>query len=262
MPKVDLEGVSLHYVEAGSGSPVVLIHGIGGDHRDWLLQLNTLSKHFRVLAVDLRGHGLSSRAESYTMRDFASDIFKFIRVVCGGKAHVCGISMGGMVSLQLAVDYPQAVCSLTLVDTSACVDPETVKCVSAWVRLYLQSGFEAYFEQLVKGVFHHRFVQENPSFIRNLKEIVSKRDLSSLIDVARGTANFDLRDKLGMIKQPTLIVHGENDTVIPLRQAYVLREGIPNVKLVVLKECGHAPIVEKPGEFNSLLLEFLRSVSC
>src|SRR5688572_14441462 len=127
MPSFVQEGRSLAYSLIGVGSPVVMIHGLGSGRRDWGLQVDCLAQSFCVMTLDLRGHGESSAApEPYVMSDLANDVSALIRHLALGPCHVVGLSLGGMIAFQLAVDAPQLVRSLTIVNSGPEVVPRTL----------------------------------------------------------------------------------------------------------------------------------------
>src|SRR5947207_2466572 len=117
MPTIQANGVDLYYEVHGSGEPVLLIHGLGSSTRDWAPQVPALSQRFQVIAFDVRGHGRSAKPKQrYSVKLFAADTAALIRTLDIAPAHVIGISMGGMIAFQLAVEAPQLVRSLVIVN--------------------------------------------------------------------------------------------------------------------------------------------------
>ncbi|MBL8989265.1 MAG: alpha/beta fold hydrolase, partial [Gemmatimonadetes bacterium] len=124
---VPTSGVALQTIDRGTGPTVILIHGLGGRGADWTPQIDHLASRFRVVAPDLRGHGQSPKpAGPYAMRDLAADVAALIRRVGGGPVHVVGLSLGGMVAFQLAVDDPALVRTLTIVNSGPEVVPRNL----------------------------------------------------------------------------------------------------------------------------------------
>ena len=122
------DGCQLHYEEYGHGTPVLLLHGLGSSTRDWENQKAALAEHYKVILFDLRGHGRSDRPkEQYSMTTFADDVLALLEHLQLEKVHLVGISMGGMVGFQLAVDHPQRLLSLTVVNSSPQVRINSVR---------------------------------------------------------------------------------------------------------------------------------------
>jgi len=262
MSKVRVNDIEMFYVENGQGDALVLIHGLGGDHGEWIMQVPVFAKKYRVIALDLRGHGKSDKVgEEYSFPIFAKDVIGLLDKLGIDKAYFCGVSMGGGVALQIALSYPERVKGLILVDTAARVSEQTAKVLSKWVELFQKEGFDAYFDQEIKDVFHPSFIEANPGLIKQIKEVSRHRDLQTVIKAATGLRAFNFVDQLSKISVPTLIVHGEDDRVVPVEEARLLHEKIPNSKLVVFSECGHGTIVEKAQEFNKVVMEFLESLT-
>jgi len=155
MPKVKVNDLEMFYVESGQGEPLVLIHGLGGDHKEWIMQVPVFSRKFRVIALDLRGHGESQKVgEEYSLPMFAKDVVGLLDKLKIDKAYFCGVSMGGAVALQIALNYPERVKKLVLVDTAARISEQSARVVSKWVVLFQKEGFDAYFDQEIRDVFH------------------------------------------------------------------------------------------------------------
>ena len=115
----DHEGCSLHYEEYGHGTPLILIHGLGSSSQDWELQIPVLARHYRLIVVDVRGHGRSDKPrERYSIQGFTFDLLALIEHLDLPPAHVVGLSMGGMIAFQLAVDEPALVKSLCIVNSA------------------------------------------------------------------------------------------------------------------------------------------------
>jgi len=258
MPKVKVNDIEMFYIENGQGEPLILIHGLGGDHREWLMQIPVFAQKFRVIVLDLRGHGETDKTgEKYSLPTFAKDVIGLLDKLGIDKAHFCGVSMGGIVTLQIVLSYPQRVKKLILVNTTARLNEQSAKVVSKWVELFRTKGFDAYFDQVIKDVFHPSFIEANPDLIKQIKEMSRNRDFQTVIKAAMGLQNFNFVDQLEKISVPTLIIHGEDDEVIPVEEAKLLHQKITNSKLVIFSKSGHATIIEKAQEFNKTVIEFL-----
>ncbi|MEK1940409.1 MAG: alpha/beta hydrolase, partial [Pseudomonas sp.] len=119
MPYFDNDECQLHFEEYGSGQPLILVHGLGSSTLDWEYQVPQLSKHYRVISLDVRGHGRSDKPrEKYSIQGFAEDVVALIEHLKLPPVHLVGISMGGMIGFQLGVDHPHVLKSLTIVNSS------------------------------------------------------------------------------------------------------------------------------------------------
>ena len=128
MSYFDQQGCQIYYEDVGRGEPLILIHGLGSSTQDWEYQIPELQKYFRVIAIDVRGHGRSGKpVETYSIQTFANDIKALIKHLELDKPHIVGISMGGMIAFQLAVDHPELLGSLTIVNSAPEVKAHNLK---------------------------------------------------------------------------------------------------------------------------------------
>lgn len=259
MPVIDSEGLDIYFEEFGQGQPLLLIHGLGSSSRDWELQIPEFEQHFRVIAVDLRGHGRSDKPlGSYSMRQFAGDAVQVLRALGAVPAHVLGISLGGMVAFQLALDFPDLIDKLVIVNSVPELRPRNLADrLGFWQRLLIirLSGMEKMGEVLAKR-FLPRPEQEalREIFIRRWSENDKAAYLASL----KSAFGWSVRDRLREIKTPTLVIGAEEDYFsTALKEDYTAL--MPYASLVVIPDSRHALPAEKPEEFNRLVLDFLTS---
>jgi 3-oxoadipate enol-lactonase len=170
------------------------------------------------------------------------------------RAHVVGLSLGGMVALQLALDWPLAVDTLTLIDTGAGIPPE----FEPVAREALRAIEEQPMAEIARARITNAFSPVvNPVMRDYLIDRVARNDKAAYAAAARAVFAFDARDRLREIEAPALVVWGEADVVTPAPLAEELAANIPNARLVRLAGAGHVSSMEKPAEFNAALLEFL-----
>ena len=139
MPNMSIDNNQFYYEVHGEGEPLILIHGLGSSTRDWELQVPTFARTFQVIPLDLRGHGRSVKsAGPYSMIMFAEDTAQLIKGLGVGPAHILGISLGGMVAFQLAIDHPDLIRSLIIVNSTPEIIPRTLKDkIAIWQRLVI-----------------------------------------------------------------------------------------------------------------------------
>lgn len=257
MPKQRINNIELHYEVSGAGEPVLFIHGLGSSVNDWEMQVPFFSKHFQTITFDLRGHGQSQKPKGpYSMSLFAKDTAELIKSLGVGSVHVMGISLGGMIAFQLAVDHPELVKSMVIVNSGPELVVRTLK--ERWqvfmrfaiVRLM---GMRKMGEVLSKRLFP-KDGQEK------LREIFVPRwaenDIRAYLDTMRAIVGWSVVDKIQNIKFPVLVVAADNDyTPVSAKEAYIPKLG--NAELVVIEDSRHAVPVEKPDEFNRIVLGFL-----
>lgn len=262
MPVVDIsEYLCIHYEEVNpQGSPpVLLLHGLGSAGADWLFQFEALSgAGFRVLAPDLRGFGRSSAPPKVTVKAMADDMAIFLKKLNAHPAYVVGISMGGTVALQLALDHPEFVSKLVLVNTFA-----RMKFTSPREILYLLTrlliaslvGPEKQAEMVAKRVFPH---PGQETLRNNLKQRILHTNPCSYRSALQSLWKFDVFNRLKELKMPVLVITGAEDTTVPPKVQEEMARAIPNARHVVVEGSGHGVIADNPEVFNMILLEFLK----
>lgn len=264
MPKARVNGIDLHYREAGEGFPVFLIHGFTGNLRNWALQIPVLTREFRTVSLDLRGHGHSDKPtgrEDYSLELMAEDAFGLLRELGVEECFLGGHSMGGMVAQLLALAQPEVLRGLVLVDTAAEMpDGMRTQERARLVEIAREQGMEAVFEEQLRANPWADQVRGRPELLQTWRDQFLLTSREAYIYCAREMAERKpLLDKLEAIEVPTLIICGENDApfVGPSRR---MHERIPGSELVMIAGAGHTPQIEKPAEFNQSLSGFLSRV--
>ncbi|MDO9515163.1 MAG: alpha/beta fold hydrolase [Syntrophales bacterium] len=267
MPFELINDVSLHYEKAGSGEAIVLLHGYTGSTRDWAYQVALLSSEYRVIALDHRGHGMSSDPhdeEDYSIPISSGDVYGLLRLLGIDRCCLMGHSMGGFVALQFALDHPDMVKALVLVDTSSGtfdVAPGYPELRAKLDELAREEGIEAAFEY---DATHNPIRIERFRRHPEWREIARQKALGTSVDgyiyVARSFGKWQpVTDRLGEIQVPVLIFRGDEDTPF-VSASETLRESITGAELVVVPGAGHSPHEESPGIFNEKLASFLEAV--
>jgi pimeloyl-ACP methyl ester carboxylesterase len=254
------DGVDLSYTIDGTGDPVVLIHGLGSFVGDWQAQIDALSRGFQVIAIDLRGHGDSAKPPGpYSVPLFASDVAAVIRALRLGPAHVVGLSLGGAVAFQLAVDEPALVRSLAIVNSGPSFVMTSLRLrLAILLRLFVLKTFGL--EALGKMIVRRLFPKPDQDALRRafLKHYV-RNDRRAYEASTRALVGWTVAERLGDIRCPVLVVSGDRDyTPVAAKKPYVA--ALPNARLVVIEDAGHACTIERPAEVNRLLREFFTAV--
>ncbi len=258
MPYFSVDGTRLYYEETGTGPPLLFVHGLGSSGRDWFAQVSHFADAYRVIRVDLRGHGRSQRSHGpYHVATFARDVAVLLRTIDATPAHVVGLSMGGMVALQLAADAPRLVRCLVVVNATDDMRLQTWADVWFYVsrRLAVQLlGMRRVGDLIADRLFVKPDQEElREEFIRRWAENDKKGYLWS-VDAIMG---WSIEDRLASITAPTLLVSSEHDYT-PVSEKNRMAAEMPRAELAVVEDTRHALPVERPDEFNGLLEDFLQ----
>lgn len=260
MPFLTVDGARLYVEEQGSGDPIVLIHGLGSSARDWFAQVPHLAERYRVLTLDLRGHGRSDKpSEPYSIAQFARDVAVVLRKKDAVPAHVVGLSMGGMVAIQLAADAPALVRSLVVVNSAVDVRLKTWRDVWFYVsRRYAVKMLGM--RRVGKLIANRLFVRpEEERIRREFVERWSQNDKAAYLRSVDAIMGWSVHDRLASIDVPALLVSSEHDyTPVSAKNLTVAR--MPRAELAVVEGARHALPVERPDTFNTLLDDFLSRV--
>jgi 3-oxoadipate enol-lactonase len=239
--------LELSYIEQGAGEALVLIHGLGANADSWRYQVEALSVNHRVIAIDLRGHGHSGyRAdEPLTLRTLATDIMASIKNLGIERAHFCGISMGGMVALEIFVRYGLQVQSLILADSTAFFPPPQAReeLLGHFDRLNMGEWGKVMAGRILRPGAPEELRREIAKMLAGNRRAPYRQGLVA-------TFEGDYRWVLPQIAIPTLILVGEEDQATPYGYAQYLHHNIKDSVLQVISQSGHSANLENPGEFN------------
>jgi pimeloyl-ACP methyl ester carboxylesterase len=246
MPVLQLtQGNTLHYLDYHrDASPVVLLlHGLGATCESWLLQIPALTGGgFRILAPDARGFGKSTYpGGGTTIAEMAGDMARLLEHLETGPAYVVGISMGGTLALQLALDFPVLVDRLVLVNTFACLRPERL---SIWLNFALRFvlvhtlGLQIQARTVARRIFP----RSDQELLRKvLFEQICQADPKGYSAAMRALARFNVLHRLGEIHVPTLVITGELDGTVSPKNQRILADRIPNARQEVIPGAGRRP---------------------
>ena len=266
---ITINGVRVHYVEAGQGSPVVLLHGLGASVVTWRENIGPLAEHHRVYAVDLPGHGDSEKPDdlSYSLSSMINFTKSLVEALGHERAAFAGSSIGGGLALMTAVNHPEVVSKLML-SSSAALGREVAlflrlaslpflgelmtSGVRDPVRAWLRKSF--YDKSLASGDLLDELRRTNSLTGAGEAGLKIARVYIGLWGVRR---RYVLTRRLKRLDVPTLIFWGADDEIIPVKHAYRAAKELPKSDLHVFGNCGHWSHVERASEFNRLSLEFL-----
>lgn len=258
-----MNGINLYYEEIGEGPAFVFIHGFTGDKWSWLFQLPAFSEFFRVIIPDLRGHGRSDKPrEECTVPKLASDINSFLKKLNVDKAVIAGLSLGGMVAMQFALDYPNRVRALILADTASSLANEKARrMIEDWIVAFRQpGGLPNWYQERLPLLLNDAFINSDlgRDMIEGRKDRLERADAEALIAVAKGMMNFHATDRLGEIKAPTLVVVGDEDPITPVSLSEEIHAKIPGSKYSLILGSRHVSNADNALAFNRIVLDFLK----
>ena len=263
MPLIEANGVDLYYEETGDGPPLLLVPGLGGNTLGWDPLPAALAERFRVIAFDNRGAGRSAAPPGpYTMRQLAGDAAALLDRLGGGRAHVVGLSMGGMIGQELALARPELVDRLVLYATYARPRPAVHgPWLTAWAEARAREMDPVQLSLWLMPWFM------TPAFIRDYDQVEAALALwtsdpypapaHGIAAQAAACMAHDALDRLPAIAAPTLALVGPDDIVTPVSCSRELVERIPGARLQVLERGGHVPHWEYPEAVAAALLAFL-----
>jgi pimeloyl-ACP methyl ester carboxylesterase len=265
MPYATLADVRLYYDDLrpdapAAGAPLLLLHGLGSSTRDWARQTGAFARRRRVLALDLRGHGRSSKPPGpYSVPLFARDTVALLDHLGVEAAHVVGLSMGGMVAFQLAARHLPRVRSLTIVNSGPAVRLDTWRLRAFYRarRLAVKTLGMAY---VGRTLARRLFVRPEDADVRAaFAARWAENDPRAYLAALDGFIGWSVEEHLPAMACPALVVAADHDyTPVAAKEAYVRR--LPDARLAVMDDARHAAPVEHPHVFNALLADFLAEV--
>jgi pimeloyl-ACP methyl ester carboxylesterase len=266
MPRANINGIKIDYRIEGKGDPLVMIAGFISAKNSWSFQTRLLKKYYRTITFDNRGSGKSDKPTGpYTIRMMADDTIGLMDHLDIEKAHFLGLSMGGMIAQELAINYPERVDKLVLASTFACIDDTSGLTLEASKRM------GAHNRSLSKKVEIRRVVDTtfdlafNKTFSRNLivpliRNMVRLSDtyiFNGLVGQRGAILAHDSADRLKLIKASTLVITGTNDRLVKPISSEVIANLVPYAKLVKVEGGSHVFNIEMRSEFNREVLDFL-----
>jgi len=261
--QVQVGQFTICYLEGGQGETLLLLHGFGADKDSW----NRLAKHltpkFHVVAIDVPGFGMSSRpeTESYTIRDQALRLDPIVAALGLDSFHLAGNSMGGAIAGRYAAEFPDKVRTLALVNTGGIANcPKKSE-----LRKQLEEGKNSLlletpedFEKMLAFVFVRPPWIPGPVKAHLARQAIERRSFNEKVFRQIHAEGSDLEPELSRIRARTLILWGDQDRLIDVSCTEVLEKGLADSTTVILKDCGHAPMIERPEETARLYLGFLK----
>ena len=254
------------YLAGGEGEPIIYLHGFGANKDSWLMFLKGFNKSYQFIVPDLPGFGESSRISSsaYDVPSQAERLNRFVEELKLDSFHLAGNSMGGYIAGYYAVEYPDKINKLILLDPAGIISrvPSDFKkqfqgkegpifCMKTPEDFKESTKFFFYQPQKMPAPFLKYFAKESDRFCEFNQKI---------FEDIRGKGDNLLDGRLSRIKAKTLVIWGENDRMIHVSSTEKFQEGIKDCRVVIIKECGHLPQMEKTAEVQAVIQKFLPSL--
>jgi pimeloyl-ACP methyl ester carboxylesterase len=235
---IQVGGRPVRYQVVGEGEPVILVHGLSASTLWWRRNIPTLAHHYRLYLVDLPGFGsMHFPRARFDLSAAASWLVEWMEAIGLKRAHFIGHSMGGYISLWLAAHHPEVVAHLVLVAPAVVPKVKTIP---------------GYFVPLIAALRHMP-----PEFLPILSYDFLRAGPMTLLRAFRSLIALDVREEIAAVIAPTLLIWGENDTLVPLSLGYVLQKEMPTARLVVLQKAAHVCMFDRPRDFDAAVLSFL-----
>jgi 3-oxoadipate enol-lactonase len=237
---------------------LVLLDSLGSSLEMWDPQVDPLARDYRVVRFDLRGHGRSpSPRGPYEIADLGADVLALMDRLAIDRAHLCGLSLGGMIALWLAQAVPQRVDRLVLCCTSARLEPsEAWTARAATVRA---GGTEAVVDAVVGRWFTPPFAASHPDLVARMRAMFTANDAEGYASCCEAIAAMDLRPGLGSVVAPTLLIAGADDPAIPPVHSERIAAAIEGARVLVVPKGAHLPNIEQPDLVTAAILDHLHA---
>ncbi len=265
MPEVTAGNMTFYYETRGVGHPLVLIRGLGSNADHWYPQIPAFAASFRVISYDNRGIGRSDKPDApFTIATMAEDLAGIMDALHIPKAHIMGLSMGGMVAQEFAVRFPHKVHGLVLACTHCggekAVPPSDE--IMAIFSEFVDTASPEAAREAGKCLFAEETFNKAPELVLEYQRISARfpPDAKLLRGQSAAVKGHDTWERLHQIQAPTLVITGAEDALIVPENSRILAEKIPDAQLRIIPEGGHQFLVEQADAANKAILEFLKGL--
>jgi 3-oxoadipate enol-lactonase len=240
---------------------VVLSHALATRAEVWSYQLPVLANRFCVLTYDIRGHGESEAGgDAYTFPLLASDVARLLEHLNIARTAFVGLSIGGMIGQQFALDYPDRLWGLVLCSTGSAMDEKATSILEERIGRVRSEGLEGQVLPTLKRWFTNRFLEEAPCTIRWVSDLILSTSLSGYVECCRALQKLDFTSQLTQVRTRTLLIPGAEDAAFPEKSSRIIQDQIADSELTVLSGAAHLGCVERAHAFNEILVPFLSRI--
>ena len=268
--QIELNGTPVNYADIGAGElePIVFVHGLGGQWQNWLENLPRAALERRVIALDLPGFGSTPMpGDEITISGYGRCVDALCDKLDLDRVDIVGNSMGGYIAAEVAIQFPGRIDQLLLVSAAGITSADvartpiyTVGRIASTLTAHSSAQYRAIASRPRSRHVALAWVARHPSLLKPdlaYEGFMTGAGRPGFDAALHACLEYDFRDRLPDIGRPTLIVWGEKDSIIPVRDAHEFERLIPDSRKVVMKDTGHIPMAERPGAFNNVMMQFL-----
>jgi len=260
--KITVNKVSIEYIEMGGASKptIIFVHGFPFHKYMWQGQMNFLKEKYHVIAYDVRGHGNSELGEEKLSIDlFGEDLIGFMNALNLDKVVLCGLSMGGYITLNVLSKHQDRFIGAILCDTTCTADsPESLEKRGKTIERVKAEGLLNYAEESLKNLFSSESLKDHLEIVEDIRTTIINTPVETITKTLSALAHRrETCSQLAQIKIPVLVLLGEKDAITPIATARFLDDNLPNSTLHLIPDAGHLSNLENPDKFNEHLVDFL-----
>ena len=257
--KMKTNGIELHYTVEGEGPWMTLSHSLACDSSMWDPQMALLTKRFKVLRFDTRGHGQSDAPDAdYTLDQLADDVHGLLTGLGITKTHWMGLSMGGMIGQAYALKHPGMFASMVLADTTSRRPPNAAAMWGERMQIARTKGMEGLVEPTLARWFTDAYRPAHPDVMAKIGKVIRNTPAAGYAGCCAAIAQIDFTERLKEIKCPVLVLVGDQDHGTPVAMSEQIRDNLPGAKMQVIANASHISNVEQADVFNQAIDTFLK----
>ena len=256
--KINANGIDINYTVEGAGPWLTMSHSLACNLHMWDEEAKRLSRRYKVLRYDTRGHGASSApAGAYTLELLADDLHGLLQALGVQSTHFVGLSMGGMIGQTFALKYPGMFKSLALCDTTSRYPAEAAGLWAERIKTVETQGMEPLVESTLARWFTARFRNARPEVVEKVAAMIRTTPALGYIGCSHAIPKINLTARLAQIRCPAVVIVGEDDPSTPVAMAEEIHQALPDSELVIIPSAAHLSNLEQPDAFNQALAGFL-----
>ncbi len=256
--KIKTNGIEINYEIAGEGPWLTLSHSLACNLHMWDDQMAALTKKFKVLRFDTRGHGRSDAPPGpYTLEQMADDVKGLLDALGIKHTHWMGLSMGGMIGETFALKYPGVFQSMVLADTTARRPPNADQMWGERIKVVQEQGMAALVESTLARWFTEPYRNTRKDVMTRIGNDIRATPVAGFVGCCQAIAKVDVLDRLKEIKCPAFVIVGDQDHGTPPEMARAIHENLPDSELLIINAAAHLSNIEQAEVFNQAVLAFL-----
>jgi 3-oxoadipate enol-lactonase len=257
--KKTIGDIEVFYTIEGEGPWLTMSHSLACNTTAWDDQAALLSKNFKVLRYDTRGHGQTSATPGpYTLEQLADDAYGLLTALGITQTHWMGISMGGMIGQTMALKYPTLFTSLMLIDTTSRRPDNAQAMWGARITMAKEQGMISLLESTLERWFTEPFRKNHPNAIKSISDGILSTSVDGFCGCCAAIAQINTLDRLKEIQCPAIVMVGEHDHGTPPAMAKQIHDNLPNSEFVLIESAAHIANIEQPEAFNQAIQKFLQ----